>query len=243
MNRIETPTPFWMSASVCRDLRRSTPARQPVRTVRPSTWSSRSTTDDRTEIGEPVRHGLGAGHRFVLVIERHAGAATRREPRRDRRVEVGGTSLGCSRSTGSRGPVCEPGSPRAASGVHQEHPGAARPCGPVPTQTSTGTGSSDQPLAQRHAVLPDRARAIHLQDDHRVVGDRGVELVVQVPRSGRSIAPSTLITATLSPAGSCACAAAAETVPATVSSRKTTRERRMGRTIVPRRGVSSAGIP
>ncbi len=117
---------------------------------------------------------------------------------------------------------------------------------PDPTQTSTGTGSSTSRCPSATPSCADRARAVHLQHDDRVVGD-GLrpELVVQVPEQrpvDRALHLDHVHAVRRAPVLRAAAAATAVRGHGEQQD-STRRERRMGRTIVPRRGVSSAGIP
>src|SRR6185436_18078552 len=158
---------------------------------------------------------------------------------------AGGAS-GCSRSIGSRGPVCEPGATEAseAASINSIPPPLAR-AGTVPTHTSTGTGRSTSCWPSATASRPIVPALSSCNTTTARSATAWSRWSCRYPRRGLSIAPSTLITSTRSPDGAWAMATRGYTATTRNNENNTRehKERRIGRTIVPRRGVSSEGSP
>ena len=186
MNRIDTPTPFETSASVVATFVCNSQGPAAVWTVSPVHLVQQVDHRGRAELGEPVlapRARPASPRPDVRDVD--ALAVPSREPPLDRRVEVGGRG----RRMQQVDRVQRPGLRTGRHGgerrrVHQQHPGPAGPGGHRAHPHEDRHGQVHELLRQRDAVLPDRARAVELQHDHRALGDGLVEVRLEVPHQG-----------------------------------------------------------
>ena len=210
MNRISTPIPALTSASVVATCVCSTHGPSAVWTVIPSALFSSSTTDDASRSANPYCSAWAPGI-ASFWCDRSATAIAGVEPTLDRRVQIGRHVVGLA--AGRSGPAARSAS-RARPPPATQHPSEASPRrspapGTGPTHTSTGTGSSTRRCARATPSRP----IVPAESTCNTITARSatasIEVLVQVPVSGRSIAPSTLITSTRfwGSAGACAWAA------------------------------------